>query len=118
MKIEEVLSKIILMPQTLKLQNISIYELLKETGYFQVYNKITKKIIHKKLSQFSEHIDEWIIYSEDKRTDSGCFIKQDGKDYLVGFITKEGKSKQKKYMDKIKALATFIKYEIENIRNG
>lgn len=119
MEIDDIINKIILIPHKFnELKNISFYELLKETGYFQVYDKILEKMILKKLSLFPKYIEEWIIYSEDKRTNSGYYIKQEGNNYIVGYLNNKGKSMQKKYSDKIEACASFIKYEIEEIRNS
>jgi len=117
MEINDTINKIILLPRLFNnLKDVSICELLKETGYFEFYNKITEELIYEKLSQFVECVNEWILYSEDKRTGSGYYIIQEGKYFLIGYFDGKEKLMKKKYTNKIEACAFYIKNEIEEIR--
>ena len=120
MRSSETINKIILLPKMFTdLGNISIYELLKQSGYFQNFNQITEKDIFNELSHQPERIKEWILYSENKRSDSGYFIEQKEKDsYIVGYFSlKGGRRDQTEYHKGNEACAAFIKHEIEEIRN-
>jgi ribosomal protein L36 len=97
--------------------NKSIFELLEETGYFQVHSKISEEVIEKQLKKYPEYVNEWISYSEDKRGDSGYYIKREGKIYIIGYLDKQGKIQiLKKTNNRVNACAIFIKKEIEDIR--
>lgn len=114
----DIIDKIIMIPNDFyKLKNISICYLLKETGYFDVYNKITTEMIEKRLVNYQESIEEWLLYSENKRSSSGYYLTQEDSYYVVGYIDiKIKKNDKKKYKNKIEACSVFIKNEIEGIR--
>jgi hypothetical protein len=115
MYIDDVVAKIILIPRTLsKSKNLSIEELLKEIGYFSAYNEITEHLIRQKLSQCQRCIDEWIAYSDDKRTNAGYYFKQKGKEYIVGYLGND--YKLMRFDNKIDGCGSYIKKEIEEIR--
>jgi hypothetical protein len=117
MYIDDIIAKIILIPRVLrKSENLSIEDLLKQIGYFLAYNEITEDLIYKKLSQCQECIDEWIAYSEDKRTNEGYYIKLEGKEYIVGYLGKNENFRFTKFGNKINACASYIKKELEEIR--
>lgn len=119
MKISNTTTKLIWLPRRFNsLGNVSIYDLLKETGYFEIYDKISEDSIREVLMQHPECVDEWISYSEDKRSISGWYLKQEDKDvYVVGYFSgEEDKDIQNKYADRIDACSFFIKHEAEDIR--
>src|SRR5690554_8168704 len=89
---EDITKKIIFLPRVFRnIMNKSIFELLEETGYFQVHSKISEEVIEKQLKKYPEYLNEWISYSEDKRGDSGYYIKREGKIYIIGYLDKQGK---------------------------
>lgn len=97
--------------------NKSFLELLEETGYFQVHGNISEKTIEKQLKRHPECVDEWISYSEDKRSDSGYYIKREGKIYIIGYLDKQGEIQiLEKTNNAVKACAIFIIKEVEDIR--
>ena len=100
-------------------RNVSIYALLKETGYFELHNEISESNIYEVLIQHPECINQWLSWSEDKRSSSGWYFKQDedGK-YIVGFFPTSKDFNVNIYSDKTEACAVFIKREIEDIRDN
>ncbi|MEO4004180.1 hypothetical protein [Flavobacterium sp. CAU 1735] len=101
------------------LGNASIYSLLKETGYFEINSQINEATILDELNKHPEYINYWLNWSDDKRTTSGWYFKQNenGK-YVVGYFPVSEQSRLMEYSDLKDACAAFIKREIEEIRNS
>lgn len=91
--------------------------LLKESGYFEMYDQVNEAEITKALNEHPECINDWIMLSEDKRCSSGWYIteNENGK-YIVGYYPAE-EFEITEYCDVKEACAAFIKLEIEAIRN-
>ena len=118
MKVSDTISGLIRLPRKFKSRgNVSIQDLLQETGYFEIHDEVSSERIHEELIQHPECVDEWMSYSEDKRSSSGWYLKQKDRDtYVVGFYNgKGGKNAQIRYADRIDACAAFIKHEAEDI---
>jgi hypothetical protein len=101
-------------------QDIPIYALLKNTGYFENPDLITEKNIFKKLEIHPEIIDIWFNWSENKRTNSGWYIilnHNKTNKYEVGYYRNNKKVIEVEYSEINKACAYFIKREIEDIRS-
>ena len=99
------------------LANVSISSLLKTTGYLQVYDQISQAEIRAALVRCPECSEEWIQYSEDKRTNGWYITQDDDGRYEVGYVAEDGhRNRQRHYNDRIDACASFIKHEIEDIR--
>jgi hypothetical protein len=116
-----VISDIILIPRRFNdLGNVSVYSLLKKSGYFEAHDQISEDAIHQAILDHPECLDDWVQYSEDKRT-TGWYIqnRQDGT-YAIGYIPPTGKENLTpiNYRDKTSACAAFIKREIESIRKN
>lgn len=118
MKINDTIDGLINIPRRFNsVGNMSIYNLLKETGYFEIHDQISVKNILNVLAQYSECVEDWIVYSEDKRIGSGWYFKQeDNQKYVVGCLSEEGNITHKEYSNRLEACAIFIKHEIDDIR--
>jgi hypothetical protein len=118
MRKDDILIDLVHLPRRFDASGMSIYELLRQTGYFEMYDEILEADIRETLAQHPECVDEWISYSGDKRTSSGWYIKQeDSTIYKVGCLSpKGGKSIETSYVDHTDACAAFIKHELEDIR--
>lgn len=93
----------------------SMYDLLKETGYFKNETQISEQDIYTALVSHPELTDDWMQYSEDKRC-LGWYFKRDNKNkYLVGCLSKNGVTIETEYDDKLMACAVFIKRELDQI---
>lgn len=113
-----VIENIILLPKKFQEENVSIYFLLKESGYFEQHNQISEKDISEKLIQYLELIEEWINLSENNRSNCGWYFKLSNNRYIVGYFTLKKKVYVTEYVSKIDACAAFIKRKIEEIRNN
>ncbi|MCB0753139.1 MAG: hypothetical protein KDC52_16830, partial [Ignavibacteriae bacterium] len=84
----EIIRDIIILPCVFnKNQNKSIYYLLEETGYFKVFDRISKENIYNELKKVPEYVNEWLIWSENKRSSSGWyFLVNNNEKYQVGFL--------------------------------
>lgn len=95
----------------------SMYSLLRKSGYFSFHDTIHEEDIRKTLSEHPDYIDQWLILSQDKRTNAGWYFKEKkGGQYSVGYYSEKGISDEVIYFDKAKACSFFIKKEIENLR--
>jgi hypothetical protein len=115
---DDIVEQIVLMPRTLKAQNLSERAFLTNIGYFQEYDKVSEKQIYFKLTQFPECINEWIQYSEDQRSDQHFLIMESGLKWVVEFWSSRDKTlnTSKTFTDKVEACAYFIKKRIEYTR--
>jgi len=118
MNTDNLIQTIIELPrQFYKSGDKSIRTLLKESGYFETFDKITENNIANKLQASIEIINDWILWSENKRSSSGwAFFESNNKHYIVEYISNGTKSDTHEYSDKRIAYAAFIKREIESIR--
>lgn len=100
-------------------KNVSIYSLLEESGYLNLYNQINEEEIFEFLIQCPDCAKHWLRWSEDKRTNSGWYFKQNenGK-YIVEYFPLNQTLPAIEYVDLAKACAAFIKREIEEIRKN
>ncbi|MGK2863028.1 MAG: hypothetical protein ACSLE0_13925 [Chitinophagaceae bacterium] len=119
MSIDYIIEKIIHLPKLFRsLGNKSIHELLRDTGYFEIADQINQEDISKVLKQHPECINEWKLFSNDKRASSGWYLKElDNNKHIVGYFgIKKGDTPVVEFSDNNEACAFFIKHEIENIR--
>jgi hypothetical protein len=102
------------------LGNVSVFSLLKATGYFELYDQISEADIGAALTRRPECVDAWMQYSEDKRTPSGWyFTSNDEGCYEVAYLANAyTRTNRVQYDDAIKACASFIKHEVESIRQA
>ena len=119
MNISETIIDVIRLPRKFgNLGNVSIHSLLKATGYFENHSQVSESAIREELIRHPEFIQDWMLLSEDKRSNAGWYFRQDDKaGYVVGYFTQKGDHlRQSEYSDPIDACAAFIKREIEDIR--
>jgi hypothetical protein len=120
MEKSHVIKNIVFLPKRFYTErNVSIYSLLEESGYFELYDQIRETDIVKELVKHLECIDQWMNLSENKRSSSGWYFKQtENSKYIVGYFSHPSQENLKtiEYFDKFEACAAFIKREIEDIR--
>lgn len=120
MNTSNLIKRILSLPEKFyELGNVSIYSLLKETGYFEMHSQINEAFILGEINKHPECISYWLNWSNNKRTTSGWYFRQNenGK-YIVGYFPAREESKQIEYSDSKEACAAFIKREIEEIRKS
>jgi hypothetical protein len=98
--------------------NVSMFSLVKATGYLEFHDQISEANIRAALVRRPKCIRDWMQYSEDKRTSNGWYLTHNDEGcYEVGYITERGKRQQRlAYDNRTDACAAFIKHELENIR--
>lgn len=118
MTLNEIIEAIIGLPSNYIACNTSPWEFLKKSGYFAEHEQISDEIIRQKLAEHPERVNEWVNYSENKRSTPGWFLKTDDKrSYIVGYIDSQSRiTEQNEFVDPITACAKFIKKEIEAMR--
>jgi hypothetical protein len=99
------------------LGNVSMYSLLSDSGYFEAHSQISESIIREALRAHPDMVDEWMRFSEDKRTNAGWYFRPTHRGYEVGYFSRAPSSiRSAEYSDRTEACAVFIKNEIEEIR--
>jgi hypothetical protein len=72
----DIAAQIVTLPRRLyRLGNVSIFSLLEATGYFKLHDQISESDIRTALLDCPECVQEWMLYSEDKRTSSGWYVR-------------------------------------------
>jgi len=99
---------------------MSIFDLLKETGYFELHNEVSVSDIRKALAREPGCVQEWMQYIDDQRCSSSWyFALNDENLYEVGFYDSNAdpaRSNQVVFDNAMDACAAFIKHQIESIR--
>ncbi len=109
------IEKICNLPLYLKVADKSSLTLLQESKFSNFYNNITKQDIKSYLSRHKNLIDNWKIWSEDKRT-LGYYLSITPDKYFVGSLDKEGKENFSKSFETAEdACAEFIFREVSAI---
>ena len=118
MDINDLVAQIVTLPRRFhSLGNTSMFSLLDGTGYFGSHDQISEADIRAALVRSAECVEEWIQYSEDKRTCGWYVMKINEGWYEIGHVTVRGDlQERRKYEDCIDACAAFVKREIESIR--
>lgn len=119
MDIDNVIEELIKLP--LSVPDKSVYARLKETGYFEIHDKILVGDIRKAINEHPDRvfiIKWWMQYSEDKRCLPGWYFKRKtDTEYIIGYINEEAISNlyEEEYEDGLDACTSFIKHEIDEI---
>ena len=117
----DIATQIVTLPRKFHiLGNVSIFALLKATGYFGQHDQISEGDIRAALLRCPECVQEWMQYAEDKRTPCGWYVTQNDEGcYETGYIADvHTRTNRVQYENAIDACAAFIKHEIESIRSG
>jgi hypothetical protein len=119
--IKAIASNVIHIPREFwKRGNVSVFSLLKESGYFELFDQLTQKSFQDVLQVDQQCIQDWLQFSSDKRTSFGWYFKKNvSGTYIVGRIS--GPADEiinLTYNNPVIACATFVKHEIECIRAG
>lgn len=122
MDLKDVIKKIILLPVDFNAtgNNKSICSLLRDTEYYETYNTVTENAIELELTNQTQYIAPWLIWSENKRSNNGWyFLKKKNNKFVVGYLRPDGKVEMNiEFDNSIEACAHYIKKEIESIRNS
>lgn len=117
MSIDDTIADLIHLPRNFNRGDVSVYSLLRDSGYFATHEQVTESEIHRVLVRHPECVNEWLSYSEDRRTGAGWFIQRSAKGFHVGYYPAGSSSHSPvDYSDETVACAAFIKHEAEDIR--
>lgn len=121
MNVDEIVDCLILIPRKhYVLGNISMYSLLVSSGYLECAENISEGDILRGLELHPEYIQDWRVYSEDKRTTGWYLMEPTEGRFGVGFIPSTGNIRVEPlmYSDEVRACAAFIKLEVEYMKNA
>jgi hypothetical protein len=92
-------------------------KLLRESGYYNMPDKITESVIQEALTRRPELVRDWQIYSEDKRCAGWYWQAGAQRGYEVRFTPEAGKDTEVLlFRNEVSACAAFIKREVERFR--
>ena len=114
-QIEKLIERIIYLPKEYENVNKSTISIVQESGYFELYNKINEEQIAAMLQNHPQTIENWLQWSEDKRSGGWYFTKGGENEYGVGYYP-DYNFDFMDFSDKFKACAAYIIREIEMIR--
>lgn len=118
-EINKTVDRVIHIPYDFHHKNKSVYALLSESGYFELHDQVNQNEIIEVLKIHPHLVNEWLQWSEDKRTNEGWyFTKGDDGKCFVGHYPEGKEFEEIKSSDEFIACAAFIKREIENIRKN
>jgi hypothetical protein len=110
----DVVEWIVRLPQTVRACGTPPYTALLESGYVGHARDIGETQIRSCLARSPALADEWLRWSEDKRTASGWYLRQGERGYEVGCVG--GASREPvTSTDKLAACAKFIKDELDDM---
>lgn len=118
-KIKDAIEKIVhLAYDYRKRGNISSLNLLKESGYLEFPDQIGEEEIAAILKLYPNLINEWLLWSENKRSTPTWFFTKDNDDgwYFVGHSPESKEFEEINTKDEFKACTAFIKREVERLR--
>jgi len=106
------------LPETFKAGNISMFQLVNETGYCRMADKVSEALIRAALGKHPAYAQSWIEYCDDKRSSGTWYIAppDDENRYEVGYFTESlRRQHQVCYDNLLDATASFIKRELDSI---
>jgi hypothetical protein len=108
----DIVATICALPVQFKEGNLSIWQLVKKSGYRDDPSSLTVDAVATHLREHPELIDAWLGYSQDKRC-SGWFVRQSAVNtYEVGYVPG---GERISMSDPARACAEFIVREVRSI---
>ena len=110
-----IIEKVINIPISFNIRNnISQINLVHESGYNEEYDRVTEQAIAETLKMHPHLINEWLQWSEDKRSfPTWHFSKADSGKYYVDYSDENAGFATIISTDRFQACAAFIKREVE-----
>ncbi len=115
MKNNSIVAKICSLAEQLeRAEDKSLMQLLKDMGI----RGISIEDINDYLKDNAGLVEDWLLYSMNKRTDEGWYFKKENEvTYIIGYLFRDSnRRKESKYSDAIQACATFIYNDLSDIR--
>jgi hypothetical protein len=99
-----------------KQKTVSIYELLGRTGYFERRDTLSLEAVRTALAKNPESLEEWLEYSQDKRTGSGWYLRGESGRFEVAHLQADGRvADERLYTNLEEACANFVLRELAEI---
>jgi len=118
MNTSHIIENIIRIPSRYKVGNQPFTFWATDSGYFSISQEITIEEIASALRLTVDCVGDWLAWSANKRTVSGWFFEENPNgSFVVGYHGKEQTS-QLVFNDLCIACATYIKKEMEEIRQS
>lgn len=97
--------------------DISAFAILEQSGYLERHADVTPDLLAEILTSDASLVDDWLAYSENKRTSSGWYFLRGIPDFAIGYVSDAGhKIDEDTYSDGAEACSNFIKKELEEMR--
>ena len=117
----DIAKEIVTIPRKFHTRDMSVFDLLKETGYCELHDQVLVSDIRKALARDPACVQEWMQYSDDQRCSSSWYFGFDDDEgrYEVGFFdikADPNSSNRVQYENATDACAAFIKHQIEALQ--
>ena len=84
---DDIATEIVIIPRKLHTRAMSIFDLLKETGSFELHDQVSVSDIRDALARDPACVQEWMQYVDDQRCSSSWYFGFDDENqYEVGFF--------------------------------
>jgi hypothetical protein len=105
------------LPRALKRRaDVSPFSLLQHSGYCERRSEITTTLLREMISRDPTVVNDWVGYSEEKRSSSGHFLRKQAAGYDVGYLCEDRREvRLQSYVSGVDACAVFIKKEVEEM---
>ena len=106
MNSDDTIAMICRMPRDFCTRDVSMIQLLQESGYTECTGQITEDLIREYVDAHRENIAAWQRYSDDQRCGPSWFFRNKG----IGHVAKSGKVElEQEYPTEAEACAAYIK---------
>lgn len=96
---------------------MSVYSLVRETGYFERYNEVTESDILARLKSNPRALRDWWQIADDSRAGGWRMFKSDEDYFHVAFVDDNGEHLfNSTFSDEASACAHYIKMKLEYLR--
>ncbi|HMM81000.1 MAG TPA: hypothetical protein PKC65_13355 [Pyrinomonadaceae bacterium] len=102
-------------------ESVSFRDLILNSTYCGSSERVSVEMLAKALSEHPENVENWLAWSDNKRTDSGWFFRRQlAGGFEVGYFphTEDRPSLRYAETEIFLACAKFIKYEIDDVCSG
>ena len=119
--IDDELAAIVGIAKSFHVGKLSMVQLVEQSRYRALRPQLNIALLQRFLKEHPEHLEEWDLYSEDKRTDGGSFLLRLGPIWEVGDITRRAdeyypsRSRRRFFLSHSRARASFILRELDAV---
>ena len=95
-------------------RGLSLQQLLSETRYRELRPHIIPATVVAHVTAHPELVEQWLMYSEDKRTSGGWYFTGEGREWELGRLdSRSRRVDQRRHTSSVEACASYILRELD-----